>query len=79
MRHGTRRGLRGARLLAGLLAVLAASEAVAAAVQSPASPVDILNRRDLEAPFLDAVPICVPEALEGLFDRVVEMATAGQW
>lgn len=46
---------------------------------SPPSPVEILNRRDLEAPFLDAVPLCVPEALEDLVDPVVEKAIAGQW
>ncbi|MFO0687184.1 MAG: hypothetical protein U0900_00570 [Myxococcota bacterium] len=45
----------------------------------PPSPVDILNRRDLAAPYLDAVPLCVPKALDGLVDPIVEKAIAGDW
>lgn len=46
---------------------------------SPPSPVDILVRRDLDAPFLDAVPICVPRELDGRVDSIVEKAAAGEW
>ncbi len=76
------RGCRCAQPLAVLFAaivVIAADVATAAPAQSPPSPVDILNRRDLEAPFLDALPICVPQTLEGVVDPVIEQATAGEW
>ena len=68
-----------APLLVVFLAAFLGSEASAGPAQSPPSPVDILNRRDLDAPFLDALPICVPETLEGVVDPVIEKAAAGQW
>lgn len=46
---------------------------------SPPSPVDILGRHDLDAPFLDAVPLCVPFELEGTVDPLLEKATSGSW
>ncbi len=78
-----KRSVRSARSLARWLAALLASGAGAAfagiTATSPPSPVDILQRRDLQAPFLDAVTLCVPAELEGSIDSVVEMATAGSW
>jgi predicted negative regulator of RcsB-dependent stress response len=70
----SRRFAGGVLLLVALLAASASAEVV-----SPPSPVDILGRRDLDAPFLDAVPLCVPRELEGIVDGVVEKAVAGQW
>lgn len=63
----------------GVSGLLLAGIASAASSQSPPSPVDILERRDLDAPFLDAVPICVPRILDGAIDVVVEKAAAGEW
>lgn len=66
----------GLLLLCGAEAVLAQPRAKAA---TPPSPVDILARRDLEAPFLDAVALCVPRSLDGVADAVVEKAQEGEW
>ena len=46
---------------------------------SPPSPVRILNRRELDAPFLDAVSLCVPNQLEDVLEAVVEKAAEGDW
>ena len=43
------------------------------------SPVRILNRRELDAPFLDAVSLCVPGDLEDALEGVVEKAAEGDW
>ena len=50
-------GLAFVRACASL--VLLASHVAFAELPTPPSPVDILNRRDLAAPYLDAVPLCV--------------------
>lgn len=72
-RHGLARGL--ARIaLCSLIATLAGAE-----TPMPPSSVEILNRRDLEAPYLDAVPLCVPKVLQGRIDPVIEKAIAGDW
>lgn len=76
-RSARRRVRNGSAVVVAVLAGIIASAALAA--KSPPSPVDILGRRDLDAPFLDAVPICVPPALDGLVDSVVEKAQAGEW
>ena len=80
MTGAVRRGGRSTRagIALAALVVLLAGGAVAAPVASPPSPVDILGRRDLDAPPLDAVPMCVPEVLEGLVDPVVEKAAEGR-
>lgn len=71
------------RVLAGALVALAcAREGLAqprAQATAPPSPVDILGRRDLETPFLDAVVLCVPRSLEGVADPVVDKALEGEW
>ncbi|MEZ4330216.1 MAG: hypothetical protein R3F35_00540 [Myxococcota bacterium] len=73
-------------LVLGWVALAAAPSARGGAAETPGrpppappSPVDILNRRDLEAPFLDAVPLCVPRSLDGVADPVVEKALQGAW
>ncbi|MEZ4278055.1 MAG: hypothetical protein R3F21_00350 [Myxococcota bacterium] len=65
--------------LLGALALFPPSAVRAAPPPSPPSPVDILGRRDLDAPFLDAVPICVPAALEGIVDPVIERAGSNRF
>jgi len=66
--------LLAALLSSGIFAISARAEGV-----SPPSPVDILGRHDLDAPFLDAVPLCVPSELVGVVDPVLEKAKAGSW
>ena len=69
-----------ALVLAGLLAsAWPGGPARATDVPALPSPVRILNRRELDAPFLDAVSLCVPADLEEPLDGVVEKAAEGDW
>jgi len=66
-------------LVAAAAAPLLATSPSQASATAPPSPVDILNRRDLDAPFLDAVGLCVPAVLDGRVDAALERAAAGEW
>jgi len=50
-----------------------------ASTAAPPSPSAILARRDLAAPFLDAVALCLPAELDGKLDPLAEKAAAGEW
>lgn len=67
------------RIAALVLVFLVWAANASAETGVPPSPADILNRRDLDAPFLDAVSLCVPRALDGAIDAVVEQAENGEW
>ena len=89
MKRGDRQGARGGRagavlsalllIATGLVPDLAAGAETGRVRLSPPSPVDILVRRDLDAPFLDAVPMCVPAELDGRVDAILDKAAAGEW
>lgn len=65
--------------LLGLLWLISAARAQGAPADSPPSPVDILGRRDLDAPFLDAVAICVPAEIDGIVDPLLERVSGGRF
>ena len=79
MRQGIRRGQSCGLLFVLLLGLGSGASFARSEASSPPSPVHILSRRDLEAPFLDAVLLCVPSELEGVVDPALEKATAGSW
>ena len=79
MKRRCDRRIRFACGLLGLIGLISAASAQAASGDSPPSPVDILGRRDLDAPFLDAVTICVPAEIDGIVDPLIERANAGRF
>lgn len=79
IRPPLRRRARAFALLGLLASAAAAAPGFAAEDRALPSPVRILNRRELDAPFLDAVPLCVPAELETALEEVVEKAAEGDW
>lgn len=82
--HGRGRRARPGRAarvatLIGALLWLGASTAAATAGDLPPSPYDILRSRHLRTPLLDAVPRCLPGALDPALDPVIEHIDASEW
>lgn len=62
-----------------LISPLSRSGASTPSASLPPNPYDILASGDLEAPTLDAVPFCQPQALESAAEPILDRARAQQW